>query len=90
MMEIVENIRLEKEVQDQGEEIAMDQIPAFKPLKWVSWKLAFSTMLSSALSIMENLPLSYVIRSQTPPTAEALAEMPLDQQRLWSVLLRGS
>ena len=90
MMEIVENIRLEKEVQDQGEEIAMDQIPSFKPMKWVSWKLAFTTMLSSTPSIMENLPLSYVTRSATVPSETERAEMPDDQQRLWSVILRGT
>ena len=90
MMEIVENIRLEKDVKDQGEEIAMDQIPSFKPIKWVSWKLAFTTMLTSTPSIRENLPLSYVTRPTTPPDVTALAELPVDQQRFWSVLLRGT
>ena len=39
---------------------------------------------------MENLPLSYVTRLTTPPIAAALAALPVDQQRFWSVLLRGT
>lgn len=88
MMEMVEQIRVEKDEEDGTEEKPPESVK-FKPSKWVSWKLAFEEQISQIVSITDNLPLSYVIRSETPPDAAALAAMNPDERRFWTTNLRG-
>ena len=98
MMDMVEKIRLEKDAKDVAEAEVPD-VGQFKPAKWVSWKLGFKTTLSQINSLMDNLPLTYVIRPETIPDAEALAAMSNvlealaamsdTDRRCWTVQLRG-
>ncbi len=88
-MDMVERIRLEKDDKDAMDEATPD-VGKFKAVKWVSWKLGFQTQLAQVLSIMENLPISYIIRPSQQPDAATMAAMAEEDRRIWTVQFRGN
>ena len=84
MMDTVERIRLEKDAKDVDDD-TLTGPGKFKPNKWVSWKLSLNNYLAQLSSLMDKLPLSYVIRGQAPDLENADPET----LRFWSVRLQG-
>lgn len=89
MQEMVGRVRDEKDDKD-GDDDDLPELAKFKPMKWVSWKLAFKTHLGTIKGIMDKLPLTYVIRKATPPDATALALMTPPERSFWTVRLSGA
>ncbi len=85
LQSVIDRMHMRKDERDADD----DGVPApkaFEPRKWVSWKLSFENYLSQQTS-NQHVPLSYVLRSQTPPTD--LLQLNEEQQRFWQTTLVG-